>query len=296
MHIPVLLDEVLEGLALETADVVLDCTIGGGGHSEAICRKLGKQGKLIGIDADAETLGSVAERLKDSGCTVLLAEENFRNLDTVLAKLQIPFVTKILFDLGMSSRELDDSGRGFSFRNNEPLIMTFAAHKKEGTLTAADIVNEWSEETLTTIVKGYGEERFASRIAHGIIVWRTESPLATTGDLVAVIEAAVPGWYRHRRTHYAAKTFQALRVAVNDELEALKEGLQKSFEHLEHNGRIAVISFHSLEDRIVKRFFKERRDAHEAHIITKRPLTPRKKEQQENPRSRSAKLRILQKI
>ena len=296
MHIPVLLDEVLEGLAIEPDDVVLDCTVGGGGHSEAICRKLGKQATLLGIDADAETLGLVAERLKETECRVLLAEENFRNLDTVLIKLQIPLVSKILFDLGMSSRQLDDSGRGFSFRSNEPLVMTFSSARKDGTLTAADIVNEWSEETLAVILKGYGEERFARRIAQAIVRERTKRPIATTGDLVAIVERAVPAGYRRGRLHPATKTFQALRIAVNDELEALKEGLAKGFDHLEHGGRIAVISFHSLEDRIVKRFFKAQTELKEGRSITKRPITPGKREQQLNPRSRSAKLRILQKI
>lgn len=296
MHIPVLLEEVLQGLDLQENDIVLDGTVGGGGHSEAICRKLGKKGTLIGIDADAKALEIVAERLKGAGCRVFLAENNFRDLDAVLEKFGIRFVTKILFDLGMSSRQLDVAGRGFSFLKDEPLLMTFMKDPSGETLTAREIVNEWSEETLVEILKGYGEERFARRIVQAIAAERLHAPIETTAALARIIEAAVPVWYQKGRLHPATKTFQALRIAVNDELETLKEGLTKGFDHLESRGRMAVISFHSLEDRIVKRFFKERAEEGSAVRITKRPITPTLSERSMNQRSRSAKLRILEKL
>ena len=294
-HIPVLLKEVIDNLNLKQGDIFLDGTVGLGGHSGYICRKYGRDLKIIGLDLDKNSLHVAEEHLRELNCDAILHQANFRNLDQVLRKLEIEKVDAILFDLGLSSYLLEESGRGFSFQRDEPLLMTFKSDVSEYDLTAKIIVNEWSEEEIVKILKEYGEERFAKRIAEKIIEIRRQKSLETTFDLIAVIKEAVPHFYQKRKIHFATKTFQALRIAANDELEALREALDSGFENLCSQGRMAVISFQSLEDRIVKHFNKEKEREELARIITKKPITPTEEEIKENPKSRSAKLRILEK-
>ncbi len=294
-HTPVLLQETIDGLAPQKGDIVLDGTIGGGGHSAAICKHIGKSGTLIGIDQDSNTLARAKTYLDEvCDCAVKLVCENFRDLDRVLEHLEVAKVHRIVFDLGMSSFQLEVSGRGFAFRKDEPLVMSFSAEQAGG-VTARDIVNEWSEETLAAILKGFGEERFARRIAARIVAERAKKPIERTTELVDIIAKAVPARYRHGKTHFATRTFQALRIATNDEVNALKEGLAKGFEALAAGGRMAVITFHSIEDRIVKRFFKEKAKGGEGRFITKKPVTPSKEEIAKNKKARSAKLRVIEK-
>lgn len=290
-HTSVLLHESIEGLSLNLGDVVFEGTVGLGGHSRAICERIGIDGLIVGTDADAESLAIAEERLRDMPCKKLFVCDNFRNIDAVLEKAGIEKVNAILLDIGLSSRQLDIAPRGFSFMRDEPLLMTFRS-SGEG-LTAREIVNEWAEESIADVVYGYGEERFARRIARAIIEARTVAPIENSKQLAEIIKESVPFPARFGRTHPATKTFQALRIAVNDELGALREGLAKGFERLAPGGRMAVISFHSLEDRIVKEFFRERAKEGVATIMTKKPIIASVEEIKENPRSRSAKLRIL---
>lgn len=294
-HVSVLLQEVIEGLSVKNGETYLDMTINGGGHASAICPLLGSKGVLIGFDQDKNALAHSEKRLSGCKAKIVLNESNFRHAKKVLAEKGIAKADKILFDLGLSSNELETSGRGFSFKKDEPLLMTFAADPSQVTFTAKDIVNGWEEENIRTILAGYGDERFAKSIARKIVEVRGMKSIETTTELVEVIRAAVPGWYRNGKINCATKTFQALRMAVNDELESLKDGLRDAWEILNSGGRIAVISFHSLEDRIVKRYFKEISQEGEGVLLTKKPIVPGEEEMKNNPRSRSAKLRIIQK-
>lgn len=293
-HIPVLLKEVIDSLNLKKGDTVVDGTVNRGGHAKEICKLIGESGTLVGIDLDQKALDEASEKLKNEKCKVLLQQESFRNLDKVLEKSEIEKVNAILLDLGFSSDQMDDSGRGFSFQKDEPLLMTLKDTPEEGALTAKEIVNEWDEENIADIIYGYGEEKFSRQIAKKIVELREEKPIETTQDLVTVIEKAVPNWYKHKKIHFATKTFQALRITVNYEIGALKEVLPKAISALETGGRIAVISFHSLEDRVVKQFFKEQKERGVGEIITKKPITPSGEEVESNPRSRSAKLRVFE--
>lgn len=294
-HVSVLLHETLEGLALREGDHVFEGTVGLGGHSEEILKQIGAQGLYIGTDEDAQALAKAQVRLAPYAAKKIFVEGNFRNLDRVLDEAGYPLVDKVLLDIGLSNLQLEGSGRGFSFKRDEPLLMTFKTAPKEGDLTAHEIVNEWAADSLTDIISGYGEERFAWRIANAIVAARTIKPIETTTELADIVEKAVPAFARHGRVHPATKTFQAIRIAVNDELGALREGLTKGFERLKPGGRMAVISFHSLEDRIVKEFFKKQGEEGTGTIITKKPLTPGEEELARNPKSRSSKLRIIQK-
>ena len=294
MHKPVLLNKVIEALNIQSGETVLDGTVGGGGYLKKFCQLVGEKGTVIGLDQD----NSVIEKIEKEACDCqrFLVNENFRNLDKALDGLGISKVDKVVFDLGISSDQLDDSGRGFSFQKNEPLLMTFKKNLTDNDLTAKEIVNNWDEENLADIIFGYGEERFAKKIASGIFQARKEKPIETTFDLVEVIKIAVPDWYQSKKIHFATKTFQALRIAVNDEIVALQEGLEKGFNSLSSGGRIAVVSFHSREDRMVKVFFREKKIKCEGILIVKKPIIPTRDEIQENPRSRSAKLRVIQKF
>jgi 16S rRNA (cytosine1402-N4)-methyltransferase len=227
---------------------------------------------------------------------VILRHTNFRDIDKTIHIEGLQKVDKILLDLGFSSDQLDNSGRGFSFLKDEPLLMTLSDEINEGRFTARDILNDWDEENIATIIKEYGEESFARKIAKAVVKARSVKPIERTGELVEIIKSATPGWYHHRKTHPATKTFQALRITVNDEIEALKEGLMNGFDVLAPSGRMAVISFHSLEDRIVKHFFRERALLDQGKVLTKKPVIPERSEIVENPRSRSAKLRIIEKL
>jgi 16S rRNA (cytosine1402-N4)-methyltransferase len=292
VHKSVLLNEVIDGLDIRDGDVIVDCTLNGGGHSGAILKKYGSRVRVIGIDADAEAIERAKQNIGEKE-NFTAVQENFRNLDSAIASVGVEKADKFLFDLGLSSDQLESSGRGFSFKRDEPLTMTFAS-SDDNALSAAQIVNEWSEETLSTIISGYGEETFSKKIAKAIVSARGEQKINTTNELVEIIKSATPIWYHKRKTHPATKTFQALRIAVNDEVSALEEGLEKSFNHLKEGGRIAVISFHSIEDRVVKKFFKKISEEGRAKLVTKKPIVPTREEALENPRARSSKLRIIE--
>jgi len=289
IHTAVLLHEVIEGLG--NPRVYLDGTLGGAGHALEMAKHAKGKLAIIGFDRDVTAIKRAQALLKGKADKVILEHTDFRNIDHVLNTHSIKEVDAILFDLGISSDELDMSGKGFSFLRDEPLFMTMG-NPKDHTFTAKDIVNTWEEETIADVIFGYGEERYARRIARTIVNYRQKKSIETTFELCEIIKMSVPGMYRHSKIHPATRTFQALRIAVNDELGALKTGLRAGYDRLASGGRMAVISFHSLEDRIVKDFNKARA-IDGAIIITKKPITPSPEERAVNPRSRSAKLRIL---
>ncbi len=294
-HKTVLLHESIDGLGIMKGDVVVDGTLGGGGHSEEIAKRFGADIALIGIDMDAKALERAHERIGKIFPKASFFRDNFRNIDKVIEKAGLKAADRILLDIGLSSDQFEVSGRGFTFRKDEPLLMTFADDPAEHQFTAWTIVNEWGEESIADIIYGYGEEQFSRRIAKAIVAERATRSIDTTFELVHIIESAVPFFYRKGKLHPATKTFQALRIAVNDELGALKEGMKKGFELLSPKGRLAIISFHSLEDRLVKHFFKEQQAAEAGTLITKKAIKPSDDEIRANPRSRSAKLRIIEK-
>lgn len=296
MHKPVLLQEVLEGLGPQAGETVLDLTVNRGGHSLALCQALSSTGQLVGIDADSEALREAARNLRACPCLVTLLEGNFRQLDELLRVAGIGQVDVILADLGLSSQQLDSAGRGFSFSREEPLGMTFNPKPEPGALSAFEIVNFWQEESLADVIYAYGEERFAKRIARMIVQARQSTPISTTTQLAEIIRQAVPSWYAHGKRHPATKTFQALRITVNDELGALKDGLNAAWLRLKTGGRLGVISFHSLEARIVKEFYRAREAEGAGEILTSHAIKPTRAETLENPRARSAQLRIIKKL
>jgi 16S rRNA (cytosine1402-N4)-methyltransferase len=295
-HETVLLKETVDGLNLKIGDTVFDGTLGGGGHSTYIAEKFGTGVKIIAVDRDSEALKRAEERLKKAGGKYFLKLSDYRKIDEVLDGFGIKEVQGIILDLGLSSNQLDESGRGFSFLREEPLLMTFASPADKPLVTGSEVVNKWSEETLADIIYAYGDERYAKRIAKAIVAAREDKEIKTTADLVAIIEEAVPAVYKKGKIHCATKTFQAIRIAVNDELGALKEGLSKGFERLSVGGRMSVISFHSGEDRIVKNYFRDQAKAKKAILINKKIIIAGLDEIKKNPRARSAKLRIIQKI
>jgi 16S rRNA (cytosine1402-N4)-methyltransferase len=324
-HISVLLHESIEGLDIHEGDVFVDGTLGDGGHTAEVIKKFGStSGKItvVGIDRDQDAIDRVTKKFTDQGIlssengagatqNIFLKLGNFRNVEEILASVGLHSAQRFLFDIGLSSRQIDESGRGFTFQKDEPLLMTFEKTPAAGagaeagastTPTAREVVNEWSEQNLAQIIEGFGEERFAYRIAKGIVAARTVKPIETTGELVEIIKKSTPFYYHHGRIHPATRTFQAIRIAVNDELEAIRDAMKSAWKLLTPGGRIAVISFHSLEDRIVKHYFNELKEAETedgkpiARVITKKPITARDEEISQNPRSRSAKLRIIEKI
>lgn len=295
IHKSVLLNEAIEGLNLKSGDVFFDGTLGGGGHSQKVCDIFGKSVKIIGVDRDSEVVRIVTDKFRDLNCDFYFKNDSFRNMDKVLDDLNIKSVNAILLDLGLSSDQLENSARGFTFKKDEPLIMTFSGENINDVITAQTILNEWSEETIADVLFGYADERYARRIAKKIVERREIKPIEKTFDLVEIIKSAVPVGHQKGRIHFATKTFQAIRIAVNDEIEALKDGLAKGYDKLADKGRIAVISFHSGEDRIVKNFFKEKKILEGGSIITKKPITASMNQVVENPRARSAKLRIFEK-
>jgi 16S rRNA (cytosine1402-N4)-methyltransferase len=294
-HVPVLLHEAVEGLKIRNGGVYVDGTVGNGGHSEAIL-STNDSVRVIALDLDTDALRRSRERLAHFGERITFVNDSFRNIKKVTNAMGIEHVDGIIFDFGLSSNQIEESNRGFSFQNDEPLLMTFGKEVSENTLTAKDVVNTWGEESLRTIIKGFGEERYAGRIVRVIVERRDLKPFETTGELVDAIESAVPALYRKGRIHPATRTFQAIRIAVNDELRAIEEGLAGGYQILNSSGRMAAISFHSLEDRIVKRYFRSLHSDGLVKLITKKPIVPTSSEIKNNPRSRSAKLRILEKI
>jgi 16S rRNA (cytosine1402-N4)-methyltransferase len=296
MHIPVLLHESLDGLALKKGGTYVDCTTNRAGHSLEIAKAIGKEGTLICIDLDQDALqeaSNVLGKLKNKP-TIHFVHSNFRFLKDILKDLKVERVDGILADLGLSSEELDSSKRGFSFRYDEPLQMTFDAHPTEDMTTAYDIVNLWSESTIADILYGFADETYSRRIAKRIVDARDRGEIKTTYQLVDIIASAVPALYRHRKTHFATKTFQALRMAVNDELGSINDLLNLLPELLRSGGRASIITFHSTEDRIVKQGL--RRLSETLKPITKKAIFPQDEELQENPRARSAQLRIVERI
>lgn len=307
-HEPVLLEEVIKYLDPKPNQNFIDCTLGNGGHTIAMAKMIGPNGKLIGIDLDDKAIETAESRIGDqeSRKRIILVRDNFKNLEKIIDENNFGPVQGILLDLGISSSELQDRERGFSFQVNAPLDMRYGG----GGVTAKETVNEWPEEELEKIFKEYGEERYSKQIAREIAKSRREKGIETTLSLVNIIEKVYRGKPKPK-IHFATKIFQALRIAVNDELNNLKEVLPQAIKILEREGRLAVISFHSLEDRIVKNFFKkEARDCicppelpvcrcgHKSQIkiINKKPIIPSSEEINKNPKSRSAKMRVVEKI
>lgn len=292
-HYPVMFREVLDYLNLTGTKVIVDCTLGMGSHALRILPFLSRNSLYIGLDKDAESLKMAQERLKGFPGRVICVKEDFRNLDVVLNKLNIPGADNFLFDLGISSYQLDEPDRGFSFNLHGPLDMRM---DRQSFVSAYDLVNNLSERELQLIFEKFGQERFSRRIAHLLVEKRRHAPLFDTEQLKSIIITAIPVKNRHNRLHSATRVFQALRIAVNRELDCLKEGLNKALERLNPKGRIVVLSFHSLEDRIVKICFRDFAAGSSARILTKKPIAPGSQEVGENKRSRSAKLRAIEKL
>jgi len=308
MHVPVLAKEVISYLSLQPGSKVIDCNVGSGGHAKKILSKLGLSGRLLGIDRDASAIKVARKTLHDYAGQVTLVQDSFAHLSDIALAKDFTDVRGILFDLGLSSLQLDTPGRGFSWRRSEPLDMRMDITQG---LTAAELIRDSSEEDLARIFQEYGEVTFAKRLAQAIVRERKQKHLNTTVDLAELVSSVAPGRERSNNRHPATKVFQALRIAVNDELNQLRNALPQALNLLRPGGRLVVISFHSLEDRIVKNFLRdESRDCicetelpvcrcrHRAQveILTKKPVTPTADEVRINPRSRSAKLRAAAKI
>ena len=307
-HVPVLYREVLEGLDIKSGGVYIDGTLGGAGHASGICEKLGSEGWLIGIDRDGDAIEAAGKRLEGFGCRKTLVRSNYSEVKLVLNELGASSADGALLDLGVSSFQLDDPQRGFSYMHDAPLDMRMDARD---VLTAEDIINGYSREDLAKIISEYGEERWAARIAQFIERERAKKRITTTFELVDIIKAAIPAQARREGPHPAKRTFQAIRIEVNGELEKLGAAVSDFIDILSPGGRLAVISFHSLEDRIVKNVIAKRLDPctcppefpvcvcgkkPDIKKITKKPVTAGDEELSENPRARSAKLRIVEKL
>ncbi len=298
-HTPVMPREVMEYLDPRPGGVIADLTVGGGGHAELILKAVGPAGRLIGFDKDSAALHETETRLASYNEQLALVKTDFRNVRHTLQNLGIKQLDGILIDLGVSSHQLDSGERGFSFRQDGPLDMRM---DETGSVTAADVVRNYNERDLTIVIRQYGEERWAARIAQFIVERRKTRPITTTFELVDVIRAAIPAGARKGGPHPARRTFQALRIEVNEELKALEEALREGISCLAKKGRIVVIAYHSLEDRIVKTTFKEYAEETSLEtgerllILTKRPLRPAADEVASNPRAESAKLRAAERV
>lgn len=293
MHIPVLLKEVIEFVKPQPNENFIDATVGEGGYTICLLQHTAPNGKVLGIDLDSESLKIAEQRLKVFGNRVILKQGNFRDVDEIVKETNFSSVDGIVFDLGLGTFQIEESGRGFSFLRDEPLKMTF---NPENALTAEKVINEESLESLRKIFREYGEEKNSFSIAKAIVEERKKKRITKTKELVDIILKALHKENFKGRRHPATKVFQAIRIFVNDELNNLSIALEKSLKILNPTGRIAVVSYHSLEDRIVKNFFKENSKKGLLKIITKKPITPTKVEILNNYRSRSAKLRVAQKI
>ena len=306
-HVPVLYDEVMEALNIRADGIYVDGTVGGGGHSSGICERLSENGTLIAVDRDTAALNAAQERLKPYQCNKEFIHANYSDVDEI-ANSAGSKVSGILLDLGVSSFQLDTAERGFSYMQDAPMDMRM---NEEDALTAYDVVNNYSEKELARIIREYGEENWASRIAKFIVNARNDAPVATTGQLVEIIKSAIPAKARRTGPHPAKRTFQAIRIEVNAELEHLQRAVEKLPDMLEPGGRIAIITFHSLEDRIVKNAFDKRLNpctcpkefpvcvcgkVADVKKITRKPIEPSEEELEVNPRARSAKLRVLEKL
>lgn len=294
-HVPVLVREVVATLEPRPGGAYIDCTVGGGGHAEAILEAAGPSSRLVGIDRDAAALPVARDRLRRFGDRVRLIRGDFRELPRLVSALEPEGFDGILFDLGVSSLQLDDPSRGLSFSMEGPLDMRM--DRESGTPSARELLHTLPEENLTRIIREYGEDRWARQIARGIVAARRHGSLETTRDLAAVAARAIPRRFWPRRIHPATRTFQAMRIAVNQELEGLEGALDGAIRLLHAGGRIGVIAFHSLEDRVVKHLFRRLAAAEAAPgvtIVTRRPMTPSPEERAQNPRARSAKLRVAE--
>lgn len=290
-HEPVLLEEVLTLLRLKPGEAVVDATLGNGGHAREILKRIGLKGRLIGIDQDPEALQRARTNLKEFS-QVIYIQKNFSELNTLLESLNLNQVDAVLLDVGISSEQLMEGGRGFSFLKEGPLDMRMDPTRS---LTARDLVNDLSQEELEKLFWDYGQERWGRRIAQSIVRVRRKKPIETTQELAEVISEAVPAPSRFGPRHPATRVFQALRIRVNRELEALAAVLPQALQRLGPGGRLAVITFHSLEDRIVKQTFRSWASEEKVKILTRKPVRPTLAEIEQNPRSRSAKLRAIEK-
>jgi 16S rRNA (cytosine1402-N4)-methyltransferase len=295
MHIPVLFQESIDALSIKPNGVYIDGTLGGAGHAYEIAKHLGPDGTLIGFDLDSNAIARAKEKLAKVKCKVVLVQENFRNLDSVLQEQGIESVDGIFLDLGFSSFQIEDPERGLSFQKDGPLKMTLKDAPTKEDITAWDIVNKWDEKLLADTIYAFGDERASRKIARTIVEARKKKSIDTTAQLAEVIYSIMPRkpWMK---TNPATKTFQALRIATNDEYGAVKQALADGFKRLRPHGRFAIISFHSGEDRLVKNFFRDQSHAELANLLTKKPIKPTDAELSINPRSRSAQLRIIEKL
>lgn len=292
-HKPVMLKDVIRFLKLKPGMCVVDATVGTAGHAEEIIKNILPNGRLIGIDRDSESLRIAQTRLKSYSRSFELIHDDFRNIDSILSKKDINKIDAILLDLGISSYQLDESGRGFSFKQDGPLDMRM---DRESYISAYDLVNNLTEKEISSILKLFGQECWHNRIANFLVKERMKAPIATTGQLSSIVLKAIPYKRGYWRIHPATRTFQAFRIAVNRELEALDSALKKCIDIVSCGGRICVISFHSLEDRIVKINFREAAKSGRLKVLTPKPLRPTEEQIKENLRCRSARLRVAEKI
>ncbi|MCH3955711.1 MAG: 16S rRNA (cytosine(1402)-N(4))-methyltransferase RsmH [Eubacterium sp.] len=311
-HVPVMLRECMENLNIDPSGVYADGTLGGAGHSSEICRRLNQDGMLIGIDRDRDALQAAEGRLQEFSCQKIFVQSNYSDIKDILKDRNLPPLNGALLDLGVSSFQLDEPERGFSYMHDAPLDMRM---NQQDNFSAWDVVNTYSEKELKQVISKYGEERWAARIAQFIVRARAEHPVESTGELVDIIKRAIPAASRREGPHPAKRTFQAIRIEVNDELGQLKRAVDAFCDVLAPGGRLAIITFHSLEDRIVKQAFQKRANPDQGILaglppelagdavkqadirrITKKPITPSDEELEQNPRSRSAKLRVIEKL
>lgn len=305
-HKSVLLEETVDSLAIRPDGIYVDGTLGGGGHAYEVCSRLSDKGRLIGIDQDADAIAAASERLKVFQNKVTIVRSNYENIAAVLSDLGIQKVDGIYLDLGVSSYQLDTVERGFTYREDAPLDMRM---DQRNTQTAADIVNTYSESDLYRIIRDYGEDRFAKNIAKHIVRAREEKPFETTGELIEVIKAAIPMKVRATGGHPAKRTFQALRIELNHELDVLNRSIDTMIELLNPGGRLSIITFHSLEDRIVKTRFRDNENPcicppgfpvcmcgkkSKGIVVTRKPIVPTEEEIEQNKRSKSSKLRVFE--
>ena len=305
-HRSVLLEETVNGLNIRPDGIYVDGTLGGGGHAYEICRRLGDKGSIIGIDQDEAAIEAAGIRLKDFGEKVTIVRSNYCEMKSVLQGLGIDKVDGIVLDLGVSSYQLDTAERGFSYREDAPLDMRM---DRRQTMTARDIVNDYSEKDLYRVIRDYGEDKFARNIAKHIVIEREKRSIETTGQLTEIIRGAIPMKFQKKSGHPAKRTFQAIRIELNRELDVLKNSLDEMIDLLNPGGRLCIITFHSLEDRIVKSAFKKNEDpctcpkdfpvcvcgkVSKGSILTRKPILPSEEELEENSRSKSAKLRIFE--
>ena len=308
VHEPIMLEEVIDGLRIRPGGIYVDGTLGGAGHSDRIAERLNEKGMLIGIDQDGDAIAAASKRLNKYGEKVRIVRSNYAAMRSVLEGMNIHRVNGILLDLGVSSYQLDNAERGFSYREDAPLDMRM---DQRNARTARDIVNDCSEKELYHIIRNYGEDKFAKNIARHIAARRKEKTIETTGELTEIIKAAIPAKVRARGGHPAKKTFQAIRIELNQELNVLKDHLADMIDLLDDGGRICVITFHSLEDRIVKNIFRTSENpcicppefpvctcgrVSKGRVVTRKPLLPSDEEMERNPRAKSAKLRIFERL